>query len=171
MKKEEVEVLYKLNGYFESNSIDYILLGARAISLQLKKERNDFRYTEDIDFSIKIARWDQFHQLKEDLAKMGFETNIRGLEHRFKYKNVLIDIIPFGEKIQKDGFLKLPRSENIINVTGFDKLFQYSETITLEEVTVKTIPLPLIVLTKVLAYLDREQKKGSGRYFVLFKKL
>ena len=169
--KEQRSIIIKLDKFFKNYNLNYVVIGATVPSLliDLKQGGTGFRGTEDVDYSIEVKSWQDFETIKNDLEDLGFEQKVDGIEHRFDLDNVLIDILPYGKNLQEEGVIVFPGTERKINVTGFDKLFKYSQPEKIDDdLNINIIPLPLLVFTKILAYQDRQaQKDLEDIYYVL----
>lgn len=169
--EEQRSIIKKLDEYFQHNSVNYVMIGATVpfLLIDLKQGGTGFRGTEDVDYSIEVESWQDFETIKNDLEDLGFEQNVNGVEHRFGRDDVLIDILPYGKKLQKEGIIVFPGTERKINVKGFDKLFKYSQQEEIDDgLSINIIPLPLLVFTKILAYQDRQATKDlEDIYYVL----
>ena len=174
--EEQRTIIKKLDEYFKHNNFKYVMIGATVASLliDLKQGSTDFRGTEDVDYSIEVEDWQDFEKIKKDLNNLGFEQNVNGIEHRFGRDDVLVDILPYGKNLQKEGIIVFPGTERRINVRGFDKLFKYFQQEKIDEnLSINIIPLPLLVFTKILAYQDRQATKDleDGRYSNIIQRL
>jgi len=169
--EEQRTIIKKLDKYFKHNNFNYVIIGATVpfLLIDLKQDRMSFRGTEDVDYSIEVKSWEDFDKIKKELEELGFEQNVDGIEHRFGRDDILVDILPYGKNLQKEGIIVFPGARRKINVTGFDKLFKYSKTEKIDDdCFINIIPLPLLVFTKILAYKDRQATKDlEDIYYVL----
>lgn len=155
------QLLHQLDSYFNTKGYPYVLIGANVpfILIDLKEADGKgfgIRPTMDLDFCIQVNDWQNYNELKRDLLKFGFAQKDNQPEHRFFKGNQSVDIMPYGVEIAKDGFIEWPGTGHRMNVVGFDKLFKYAcqESIS-DGLSIPIIPLPLLVYTKINAYLDR----------------
>jgi predicted nucleotidyltransferase len=72
----------------------------------------------------------------------------------------IIDLIPYGKVVAQDGKLTWPDGGAVMNVAGFERLFEDSEEESLfSNVKWRVASIPLFVLNKILAYEDRKLSK------------
>ncbi|MBC8525423.1 MAG: hypothetical protein H8D22_00930 [Candidatus Cloacimonetes bacterium] len=150
-----ISILKILDKYFQKKGISYALIGAQVprilIDLPILSEH---RPTKDIDIAIKSYSWNDFEQIKKELINLGFKED--HYELRFFYQDTIIDIIPYLENEITNGLLKLPGSENTLNVYGFDRLLKNSIRKEIQPgLKISIVPLHLLIFTKILAFLDR----------------
>lgn len=118
------------------------------------------RPTKDVDLSVEVENWQDFHQLRNDLMVLGFEQKDSQPEHRFFMGDQMIDILPYGNTIAPEGYIEWPSTGHRMNVVGFDKLLEYAEEESItKDFSIPLIPLPLLVYTKIITYEDRRLSK------------
>ncbi|MBU0713397.1 hypothetical protein KJ762_15000 [bacterium] len=162
MDKDIIRLLRVLFSYFEKKGYRYALIGANVPLILIdQKEANGKGYgirpTYDVDLTVEIEDWDDYQRLKQDLMKLGLVQKDRQPDHRFFMDDLIVDILPYGEAIAKDGVIEWPGTGDRMNVIGFEKLFQYAKMESIvDDVMIPVIPLSLLVFTKILAYLDRK---------------
>ncbi|MBU4444869.1 MAG: hypothetical protein L6422_00330 [Candidatus Marinimicrobia bacterium] len=72
----------------------------------------------------------------------------------------MVDVLPYGESIIENGFIRWPDTGHRMNVLGFDKLFKYAKPELITKVlTIPVIPLPLLVFAKITSHMDRHLTK------------
>jgi len=163
---EDIIALFRLMAsYFNQKGYRYALIGANVPLILIDWKESDnkgygIRPTRDVDFSVEVEDWEDYQGLKKDLLGLGLVQKDRQPDHRFFMDDLIVDILPYGEAIVKDGIIEWPGTGDRMNVTGFDKLFKYviQEPIS-EDLSIPVIPLSLLVFTKIIAYLDRRALK------------
>ncbi len=155
-----ISVLKILAEYFRSKGITFVLIGAQVPRLLITAAvAEEHRPTMDVDISLQMQSWADFAVVKRELLEMGFKED--RFELRFLYENSKMDIVPYLEKEMNKGILTLPKTENQLNVTGYDKLFKHAIDQKIDtEFYLPVVPLPLFVFTKILAFLDRGIEKN-----------
>ena len=163
LEKELIETLRILDSYFQKKNIKYVLIGAQVPNILICFENSQVsRPTKDIDLALKCDDWEDYTELINDLIKLEFYKKSNEPEHRLFFKRTMIDLIPYVEKYIKDGYLTFPESKNIINVQGFDKLFQNAVKETIDgDLQISVIPLHLSVYSKIIAFLDRGEQQNN----------
>lgn len=129
-----VEILKRINVISFKLGFPFVLIGAQVRDLILNGQYklSPGTTTKDIDLAIMIESWTDFNSIREELIKIGFKK-IKGIEHRFFYKNLYpIDIVPFG-KIEKNGKIAWPPDNDpVMNVIGFKEMYIHSEEIDID---------------------------------------
>lgn len=155
LEPELISTLKILDHYFREKGINYALIGAQVPRILIDLPvLSGHRPTQDIDIALKSNSWNDFEQIKKDLSNFGIKE--APYELRFFYRDTIIDIIPYLENEIKNGLLKLPGSENSLNVYGFDRLLKNSIRKEIQPgFNISIVPLHLLIFTKILAFLDR----------------
>lgn len=164
LEKDLVNTLKILDSFFKNKNITYIMIGAQVpkILFSLDKSEEEYRPTKDLDLSIKCCVWDDYYSLIEDLKKLGFAQKKNGPEHTLSYKNTIIDLIPYPENNIENDHITFPKTQNVLNMKGFDKLFYNSIKKKIsDKLYINTIPLHLFVYSKIIAFLDRAKLKNN----------
>ncbi|MBN2686998.1 MAG: nucleotidyl transferase AbiEii/AbiGii toxin family protein [Deltaproteobacteria bacterium] len=136
----------------DSLKIPFFIVGATARDFLLKHcyGVDPPRMTRDIDLAVKVADWKQFGKLTEALKDTRKFTADRREQQRFRYDNVLIDIVPFGPISDRNGKISWPPEHEIfMKMTGFQEAYQCSVTVRLHsdpELDVKIPTLPGLAL-------------------------
>lgn len=131
--------LYQLiNQQAVNLSIPYLVVGATARDLILVEAYGAplQRATRDIDFAIKVAHWDDFSRLKDQLQLAGFKS-AANMPHRFileiSGQPWEVDILPFGG-ISTNAQISWPPEHKIqMNVMGFTEAYEHSLQVKLSE--------------------------------------
>jgi len=93
------EILRIVCNVTEKYNCGFIIVGAFARDLNFEivyKYEEVYRATSDIDFGIAISDWQKYDTIVQDLVKAGFEKSKGKGVHRLFYKNIPIDLVPFG---------------------------------------------------------------------------
>lgn len=125
-----------------------VYVGGAVVSLYIDDPAaEDIRPTKDIDLTFQIATYAQLEKLREALNQLGFDQNTEdNVICRFRYEDLKVDVMA----TETVGWA--PSSPWF--KAGFDKALP----ITLDEVTIKVLPLPYFLATKIEAFFDRGMK-------------
>jgi predicted nucleotidyltransferase len=153
----------------KSMSIQFFVLGATARDILFDKgfDIKTSRATSDIDFAVQVADWNEYKKLKQSLTETGrFELTRKAQRLRFNGK-LLIDIVPFGAIIDKDGSFSWPPEHDIkMSALGFKESFESSIIVKIREnpaLDILFASLPGLALMKLISWDDRypERKKDA----------
>ena len=91
--------------------------GARLLIFDLVFNIASHRTTTDWDFMVRVSDWAEFHALREQAMRFGYEetTRLHVLIHRAT--RVHVDLVPFGG-VARDAMLRWPSAESVMNLTG-----------------------------------------------------
>jgi hypothetical protein len=117
------------------------------------------RRTLDIDFGIAVRDWEHFQALKSALAEQASFT-VHRVHQRLIYPTplaVIVDLIPFGGVEREDRTIAWPPDEDfVMRVAGFRDGLESSVPVRLaEELVVRVVSIPTLLLLKLFAWLDR----------------
>lgn len=141
---------------------EIVLVGASALFWQMSRMAEPFpawRRTEDIDLMAAIDRED-LQGLAERLSALGWRVT-PGVEHQFLApSSVRLDIVPAGEALRATGELRWP-SGHVMNLAGVDLAFVHHDRVPLDGGrSVATARVPVLVLLKMVAWLDRPSERS-----------
>lgn len=152
-----------------SMGVPFFVIGATARDIMLLYGHGirTTRATMDIDFGIQVSNWGQYDEFKKGLLNSDrFKATKE--EHRLRYnESILIDIVPFGAIIEKDGSISWPPEHEIkMSALGFKEAFENSIIVRLNENPVLDIPfanLSGLAVMKLISWDDRypERKKDA----------
>lgn len=140
-----------------------ILVGALARDVLLKHAHgiDTGRATEDADFAIAIADWDEFQQLKDRLLAGGAFRSSSRSTHRLEHQAIpWIDLVPFGDLESPERTIAWPpEGEPVMNVLGFQEAGATAVAVQLPgDQHVMAVSLPMLVALKLLAWEDRRHR-------------
>jgi predicted nucleotidyltransferase len=154
----------------------YFLAGATAREIILRHVfgRPPGRRTLDVDFGIAVRDWEQFENLKSALIKnAGFEQDQKKKQRILhKSSSVKVDLIPFGGVERTDGTITWPPDEDIVmRVTGFTDALESAVMVRLDEnLLIRVVSLPALLVLKVFAWVDRKyEKRDAEDIYTLLK--
>jgi predicted nucleotidyltransferase len=128
-----------------------VLIGAMAYRFWV---RDLFRHTEDVDIAVALDL-DDFDRLASILSSRGWTRDGRN-EHRWRtLQGARLDILPAGPNLRRKGVLEWPRSGMRMSLAGFEHVFEAAVEAPLsKDLSVKIIPVAVLALLKIAAYLD-----------------
>ena len=129
-----------------------VIIGATALGFALEM---NWRKTIDLDLFVSVGA----EHLPPDLVTLGW-SNDPSREHRWKTPHgVLVDVIPVDSAALASGKLVWPGTGIEMNVTGFRLAFSQAVKCAVEGLDVWVAPLWVVVLLKIVAYLDRPAER------------
>ena len=158
--KLDLEILLKVKAIANKLQIDFFIVGAyvRDIILNYIYNIEIYRKTNDIDFGVRVATWEQYIMLMKQLEKLEFKKDER-IIHRYTYKGMLIDFIPFGDVTSNESTITWPDNDKKeMNVMGFDDAYLNTEDILIQadpDITIKAATVECLVILKLFAWNDR----------------
>ena len=169
-------VIRKVDEIARTCNTAYFLAGATAREIILRHVfgRPPGRHTLDVDFGIAVRDWEQFENLKSALIKnAGFEQD-KKKKQRILHKSpsVKVDLIPFGGVERTDGTITWPPEEDIVmRVTGFTDGLESAVLVRLDEnLLIRVVSLPALLVLKVFAWVDRKyEKRDAEDIYTLLK--
>ena len=164
-----LEAVRKIDGVAHKHETNYFLAGATAREVILRHVfgRPAGRRTLDIDFGIAVRDWEHFQILKSALVEQaGFTVHARA-NQRLIYPTtpvVIVDLIPFGGVEREDRTIAWPPEEDfVMRVAGFSDGMKSSVPVRLaDDLVVRVVSLPSLLVLKLFAWLDRKQEKRDA---------
>ncbi|MBO0592918.1 nucleotidyl transferase AbiEii/AbiGii toxin family protein [Cellulophaga sp. E16_2] len=131
-----------------------VYVGGAMVSLYIDdRAAEDIRPTKDIDLTFQVASMSKLEQLREELNLKGFyQSSQEEVICRFLYDDLKIDVM----STQSVGWAP----SNI----WFEKGFNQAISIALGEISIKVLPLPYFLATKMEAFYDRGIKDVYGSH-------
>ena len=153
--------------------ISFFIIGAfaRDIIMEYFYQRKAPRMTMDIDLGIKVSSWNKFDKLINILEKSGYFQKSKE-KHRVYYKDIMIDIIPFGDISGKDEkIIWPPKNEFIMSVIGFNEVYNCSTLVRLNNDPILEVQLPTLpglAILKLFAWKDSFPDRAKDAEDLLF---
>lgn len=152
------EVFEAIDECCATSSLNYYLIGARAINLEmLKNGIKPIRVTLDIDFAVVVSSLDQYNSLKAELLQKGFTQGVRPFQLNHK-SDTIIDLLPCGE-IENNNMVKFQERHEEINVLGFKQIEAHTIEHSIPSGIINVAPLQGIFILKMIAYEDTEHDR------------
>ncbi|OGS50251.1 MAG: hypothetical protein A3J79_03715 [Elusimicrobia bacterium RIFOXYB2_FULL_62_6] len=143
--------------------IKSVLIGAliSELSPEVGADYPAFRRTNDADFALPVPDWESFRKIRSALTAKDFKQHPK-IERRLLRGEVMVDLIPYGEKVAPAGRLRWPDSEFEMNVIGFKEVCEAaSAKVRKGAPVVPIISVPGFVLLKIVAFLDRRERQDA----------
>ncbi len=127
---------------------EVVYVGGAMVSLYIDDTAaEDVRPTKDLDLTFQVATFAELEDLREKLVEKGFTQNAEDTVNcRFRYEDLKVDVM----STQSVGWAP----SNLWFAKGFKKAI----STTLDEVTIKVLPLPYFLATKMEAFFNRGMK-------------
>ena len=124
---------------------EVVYVGGAAVSLYINDPAaDDVRPTKDVDITLEIATLSELEQLREDLAKKGFnQSSEDDVICRFRYEDLKVDVMSTKEI----GWA--PANP------WFAPGFKHLESVSLDDQTIRVLSLPYFLATKFTAFASR----------------
>lgn len=122
-----------------------VYVGGAMVSLYIDDPAaEDIRPTKDIDLTFKVASLAKLESLRMALEERGFtQTAEDSVICRFRYEYLLVDVM------STDGIGWAPSNP------WFKKGFKKAIQVQLDDTTIRVLPLPYFLATKLAAFFDR----------------
>jgi predicted nucleotidyltransferase len=163
-----LEAVRKIDAAARQHETSYFLAGATAREVILRHVfgRPAGRRTLDIDFGIGVRDWEHFQTLKSALVEQAGFT-VHRAHQRLIYPTtpaVIVDLIPFGGVEREDRTIAWPPEEDfVMQVAGFSDGMESSVPVRLaEDLVVRVVSIPTLLVLKLFAWLDRKQEKRDA---------
>lgn len=163
-----LEAVRKIDAVARQHETSYFLAGATAREVILRHVfgRPSGRRTLDIDFGIAVRDWEHFQTLKSALVEQAGFT-VHQAHQRLIYPTtpaVIVDLIPFGGVEREDRTIAWPPEEDfVMQVAGFSDGMESSVPVRLaEDLVVRVVSIPTLLVLKLFAWLDRKQEKRDA---------
>lgn len=137
---------------------DLVVVGAMAYRAFFPES---VRHTEDIDVAIAMDL-DDLARVESALTAGGW-TRDANQDQRWRGPNATrMDILPAGPKLRAAGQLTWPRSGMVMSLAGFDCAFEHAVEMQVSpEVSAKVIPPTVLLLLKVVSFLDDPHRRAK----------
>ncbi len=129
-----------------------VIVGATALDVRLGLR---WRVTHDLDLAVELTP----EELGRDLGTLPEWS--RASDQRWRSsQGVLVDLIPAARELIEAGVLVWPESQARMNLAGFGHALELSDELELgDDFTFPVVPIPVLVVLKIAAYLDRPHER------------
>jgi len=133
---------------------DLVFVGGCAVGLLITDDaRPPIRATRDVDLVAEVATRVDYYALAERLRKVGFQEHIGDVNCRWRYKDLLVDVMPTDESIL--GFSNGWYVHAVRQATRFDLP---------TGTQIRLVSPPLLVATKIEAFYGRGNDDYGGSH-------
>lgn len=157
-------------------NIPYVVVGAAARDLVLHYGYGARlqRATLDIDVAVQVPDWQAFEKLRTELLTTDFQQN--KIQHRLKYKNMIIDLLPCGAIEDDNANIAWPPDGSVVmSMLGFHEAIDHAVIVTIQDRPTLNVPVvtpAALSLLKLVSWSDREanlKNKDAKDLLFLFK--
>jgi len=169
-------VLEYVHSAAKAQGVQYLMIGARAIDIQLHNVHGlaTFNPTNDTDFAVAVESWTHFNALKNALIGTGKFIPDRHKAQRLEYEGASpVDLVPFGALENPRGTISWPPDfDQTMAVQGFAEINAAAEEIAVpgRAIVLRAASLPGLVMLKFLAWRDRRGTKDARNIAALLQK-
>jgi predicted nucleotidyltransferase len=158
LTEAQIADLHQLQQFCAEFKAEIVIIGA--IAYQYHFPRED-RHTSDIDSAVALDL-DDFAELEKRLEAAQW-SRTPNREHRWRSaRGTLLDLIPAGTELRKAKQVTWPESQFTMSLVGFDHVFSDAESAELApHLTVKIIPPVVLLLLKIVAFLDDQNRRAK----------
>lgn len=162
-----LEVLEYLHAAAADLKIPYLMIGARALDIQLHNIHGlpTFNPTNDTDFAVAVESWKHFDALKDGLITTGRFTSDSRKAQRLYYDGISpVDLVPFGGLEKPQGSIAWPPEfDQVMTVQGFAEINSAASEISIpgRSVILRAASLPGLMLLKLFTWDDRRETKDA----------
>lgn len=163
---DQVNIIRQVVHAATSEGLGLFIVGAQArdLLIQYVYDLPVHRATNDIDFGVVVASWDEFTNLRDALiASKNFHTH-KTMKQRLVYKSgLLIDLVPFGDIEEASGQIAWPPDFSVVMSTvGFREAYDNSIQVRIgDNLIVRVASLPGLALMKIVAWDDRRFERDA----------
>ncbi len=173
-----IEALRDIDTVCKRHSIPFFVVGATArdIIFNALFTIKTSRASLDIDFGIRVQRWDDFEIVITDLTQTGKYQRDPNQSQRLRSSHTIIDIVPFGDiEVPKGAIAWPPQNDFIMSTVGFNEALVHSIDVVVSnspEVLIKVSSIPGLAIMKLIAWNDKypNRKKDAGDFLFMLNK-
>jgi predicted nucleotidyltransferase len=170
MEPETVEALRIFARVLTLERRKFVLIGATVpqIVLDLRNASGPgSRETRDVDAIAEVNSWEDFTRLRECLLNEGFRPG-RVVHELSFHEEVRIDLLPFGPGLIQNDKIVWPDGY-MINAFGLREALECSrDQKVAPDLTLPVVTIPGLVLTKIIAYMDRPEERARDMVDMLY---
>jgi predicted nucleotidyltransferase len=163
---DQVNIIRHVVHAATSEGLGLFIVGAQARDLLIQYVYNlpVHRATNDIDFGVVVASWNEFTKLRDALiASKKFQPH-KTMKQRLVYKSgLLIDLVPFGDIEEVSGQIAWPPDFSVVMSTvGFREAYDKSLEVRIaDDLIVRVASLAGLALMKIVAWDDRRFERDA----------
>jgi predicted nucleotidyltransferase len=116
----------------------------------------------------QVASWEDFASLCKRLEHEGFQPG--PVTHELSFGDeVRIDLIPFGPGLVENDKLAWPYGDSVMTACGLEEALESAcDQEVASDLTLPVVSIPGLVLTKVVAYMDRPAERARDLIDILY---
>jgi predicted nucleotidyltransferase len=168
-----IAALAETNNVIASLAVPFIVVGATARDIILEQcyGVSSIRRTLDIDLAIRIQDWKDYENVSKALLSTGKFIKARQAQ-RFSYKEVDIDIVPFGPIADADHRIFWPpEHEAVMSTFGFEEAYNSAITVRLSNDPPLDLKIPTIAglaVMKLVSWREKYPERGKDAEDLFF---
>ncbi len=148
---DQREALRLLRGVWPNEPI--VVIGAAALGWHVEMT---WRRTNDLDLTVTVSP----ERIADDLSRHGAFRRGRAEHVWFTTAGQRLDVLPAGPEQLAEGRVIWSESENVMSLACFDLPLRHSRDVEVGEgVVVGVAEVPVVVILKMAAYLDRPTER------------
>jgi predicted nucleotidyltransferase len=175
IEESKLEVPRTVSGVARARNVPFMVFGAFARELHFYHRYGIPcpRRTNDVDFGLQLADWDAYRLFRDGMKEKDFDSENPDHPEKLVHgkSGQEIDLLPFGEIEEEGKQIKWPSDNSPWSVLGFEEAFEHAWTFRLEKDDIRVVSLPMLVVLKIVAVMDREtvrhKKDGTDIAFIL----
>jgi predicted nucleotidyltransferase len=162
LTQTQAEVLVDIAGLAKNLSIPFFVVGATARDIMFDAlfGVQTVRATLDLDLAIRVARWEEYQELKARMiAENGYTADTTQIQ-RLNHKNgMIVDLVPFGPLETPVGTVVWPPEHDIeMSTVGFEEALESSTNVIVAHdpnVEVKVCTPAALTVMKLVSWNDK----------------
>ena len=171
MEPKAIEALRIFSRVLTRERRKFVLIGATVPQIVLDFRDSPglgSRETRDFDAVAEVQDWEDFARLRERLLQEGFWSG-RVAHELWLNDEVRIDLIPFGPGLVKEDKLSWPYGDSIMTACGLEEALECARDQEIApNLRLPVVTIPGLVLTKVVAYMDRPEERARDLTDILY---
>jgi predicted nucleotidyltransferase len=169
MESKAVEALRILSRVLTLEGRRFVLIGATVPQIVLDfRESPGSRETRDVDAVAEVASWEDFARIRERLLQEGFRSG-QVAHELWLNDEVRIDLIPFGPSLVEEEKLSWPYGDSVMTACGLEEALECARDHDVApNLRLPVVTIPGLVLTKVVAYMDRPEERVRDLIDILY---
>lgn len=171
MDPKAIEALRILSRVLTQYGLRFVLIGATVPQIVLDFREGPgpgSRETRDLDAVAEVHGWQDFARIRERLLQEGFRQGRVAHELWFN-EEVRMDLIPFGPELVKQDKLAWPDGDSVMTACGLEEALECARDQEIApNLSLPVVTIPGLVLTKVVAYLDRPEERARDLIDIVY---
>jgi predicted nucleotidyltransferase len=152
---EQLENLRQLQAVCRSLGAEIVMIGATALLCFVD---DPHRETKDVDLAVALEM-EQMPSVETGLTSRGWRRDSVQEQRWYGPRGGIVDLIPAGARLRAARQVTWPASQMTMSLVGFEHVFREAvERDLAPDLRMRVIPLPVLALLKMAAFLEGRQK-------------